>query len=201
MLIQLSLGPCASGQTERRGVARETTTLVAGDVVAHPRGTISTCAIRETSPTLSMSCVLCGTLEPRNWRWRKTKALQSFSHLYCLEGPFVWRYLMNYHEPQCMCCVQCVFQMRKRSLPGKEIAKQMWPMDAYLLWLFRMYGKPDKRQSRRLSNALSSNMYLPMAGQPLHHVFDEASWLQYNIGTHFFRHAAAVAAFRRLDNI
>lgn len=148
-----------------------------------------------------MSCVLCGTIGPSNWRWRQTKILQSFSRLYCVEGPFVWRHLMNASEPQCMCCVQCVFQMRKRSLPSKGIVKQMWPMDAYLMWLFRMHGKPDKRQSRRLVQALRHNMYTSMAGQPMHYIVDEATWLQYNIGTPFFRHAASVAAFRRLRAI
>lgn len=139
-------------------------------------------------------CILCGVPNPVQWRWRKTEDLRTFSHKYCQSGPFVSRAIAVCRESQCRCCVQCVFQMRKRTLPGKPIIKQMWPMDAYLLWLLRMDSVPDLRQKRRFERQPS--VYRTI--EPLLSIHSERSWHEYNICTLFFRNAACAARFRKL---
>ena len=142
-----------------------------------------------------MFCVLCGAKAPKQWRWRKTADLRAYSRRYCERGPFVWRTLMNYEEPECVCCLGCVFQMRKRAARGRAVVPHMWPMDAYLLWLLRMDRPPDKRQMKRFGAIDSVYMGL----DPLRHIRTEQQWLDYNLDTSYFHTAAAAARFRRLS--
>lgn len=142
-----------------------------------------------------MICILCGVVDPPQWRWRKTSDLRLYSAKYCERGPFVWKTLMNYKEPECVCCIGCVFQMRKRAAVGRSIVRHMWPMDAYLLWLMRMDRPPDRRQIKRFGAIKSIYMYI----EPLCCVRSEQQWLAYNLDTSYFHTAAAAARFRRLS--
>lgn len=147
-------------------------------------------------------CVLCGALNPAQWRYRNTDFLQRYCGKYCKEGPFVWPAVMQRSEPRSKVCVSCVYQLRKRFKTHYQspALKQMLPMDAYLLWLYRMNGSPDRRQMQRLRHSLAHypNVYSVMAGEPVAHITDERSWDAYNIHTEFYRHSETVSRLRRV---
>lgn len=151
------------------------------------------------------TCILCGTVCPPQWRWRKTSELQDFARKFCVEGPFVWPTLMGLDankQKQAVCCVWCVYQMRKRSIVTKRIVPVMWPMDSYCLWLMCLCKKPDMRQIRRLSKLVqrqpSLNAYIVRLGHVGLHVTNVQSWYEYNLQTQFFRRAETAAIIRRL---
>lgn len=141
-------------------------------------------------------CILCGDKAPVQWRWRRVEHLQTYSRKHCKPGPFVWKTLMECGEDEVLCCLGCVFQMRKRVRhPNSAKGAHMWPMDGYLLWLLTMDHKPDMRQVARLRGV--DSVYYAMAGAPLVHIRDEQTWLAFNANTQFFANARVASCFRR----